>query len=831
VKKLIGSVSALAMLTAASASFAQTAANADVDAIIVTGTRSTSRTVTSSLAPIDVLSNVELTKSGKLSTRDLITTLVPSAFTSNSGAGASFAVKTLSLRGLSGDQTLVLVNGKRRHNTAILFVNGTTQNGQSPPDLDLIPSAAVEHIEVLRDGASAQYGSDALAGVVNIILKKAPDGGSLTALYGKTGEGDGETGQLSGNIGFSLGDKGGNINLTGDVKTQDFTDRGITPIPLTTQFYPRINGQLDPREATVNRNGRSHPGSPMVQLYGMGVSAGLPITDAIDFYTFSTVTRRKSTAWLTFRLPASNNNVPSVTPEGYTPKLFINDADFQTVAGFEGTSLFGTGISWDLSTSLARDNVQYHESSLNTSLGAASPTYFYLGKLVSQEWTNNLDLTKEVQLGAFTKPLFVAAGLEYRKNRYEIGLGDQASYIIGTATVPVGQSTGVGTPAAGGAQGVSGFGPLSAGVFSRSNWSAYINLEQSIGDKIDLSLAGRHEDYSDFGTADTAKISGRFAPIEEFAVRATASTGFRAPSLPQQHYASSSTIGVLLPGATSTVLYPVQLLPPDSPAAMALGAKPLEPEKSTNYSVGFVAKPLSGLSLTLDVYQIKIKDRIMQSATLGGSPVSVQLAVSAALRTAGVNPNQAAFYYANAADTTTKGLDFVADYRTDFGAFGSVKWTLSANYNKTKFDRVTSPPPALAALGAVLIDRVKIGDFTKATPKDKYIASANWTLDKYSAILRLTRFGQVKQTTTNPVNDEYVSPALIVDLDLTYSITDNLTATLGANNLLNKFPDKVSNANQGLNGSITAVPFSAYNQYSPYGIGGSFIYTRLAYSF
>jgi len=161
-----------------------------------------------------------------------------------------------------------------------------------------------------------------------------------------------------------------------------------------------------------------------------------PITDAVDFYTFSTVTRRKSTAWLTYRLPASNNNVPAVTPEGYTPKLFINDADFQTVAGFEGTSLFGTGISWDLSTSLARDNVAYHESSLNASLGAASPTYFYLGKLVSQEWTNNFDLTKEVQLGAFSKPLFVVAGLEYRKNKYEIGLGDPAPNITRTPHVP-----------------------------------------------------------------------------------------------------------------------------------------------------------------------------------------------------------------------------------------------------------------------------------------------------------------------------------------------------------------------------------------------------------
>jgi iron complex outermembrane receptor protein len=827
-KSIIGSVSALALLTSASGAWAQ-AAGGEVDAVIVTGTRSTSRTVTSSLAPIDVLSNIELTKSGKLSTRDLITTLVPSAFTSNSGAGASFAVKTMSLRGLSGDQTLVLVNGKRRHNTAILFVNGTTQNGQSPPDLDLIPSASVEHIEVLRDGASAQYGSDALAGVVNIILKANDEGGSLTGLYGKTGEGDGATSQLNGNIGFKLGDNGGYVSLTGDIKFQDFTDRGIVPIPITTQFYPRINGALDPREATVDRTGRSHPGSPQVQLYGAGFNAGLPLTDNLEAYAFGTLTRRRSVAFLTYRLPASNNNVPAVTPEGYTPKLFIKDADFQIAGGLKGTALFG--FDWDLSTTISADDVDYSESSLNTSLGSRSPTFFYLGKLKSEEWTSNLDINREVQTGVFAKPLFVAGGLEYRNNSYTIGLGQPESYVIGTATVPVGQSTGVGLPAAGGAQGVSGFGPLSAGTFSRNNSSIYINLEQSLADNIDLSFAARHESYSDFGNADTAKISGRYEPFSGFAVRATASTGFRAPSLPQQHYASSSTIGVLLPGATATVLYPVQLLPPDSPAAMALGAKPLEPEKSTNYSVGFVAKPLPGLNVTLDVYQIKIEDRIMQSATLGGSPIAVQLAVSAALASAGVNPQQAAFYYANAADTTTKGVDFVADYRSDFGDFGTVKWTVSANYNKTTFDRITSPPPALAALGAVLIDRVKIGDFTVGTPKDKYIASAYWTLGDFNTTLRLTRYGEVRQTATTAALDEYVSPALIVDLDLTYNFTEKVSLTVGANNLLNKFPDSVRASNQGLNGSITAVPFSYYNQYSPYGIGGGFYYTRLAYQF
>jgi iron complex outermembrane receptor protein len=796
-----------------------------IEEVIVTGTRSTSRTITESMAPIDVISAAELTKSGKQSTRDLISSLVPSANTSNSGAGASFAVKTVSLRGLGADQTLVLVNGKRRHNTAILFVNGTTQNGQSPPDLDLIPSASIERIEVLRDGASAQYGSDALAGVINILLKKAPEGGSLSALYGKTAEGDGETGQFAGNIGFRLGEAG-YLNLTGDVRINDLTDRGDKTIN-TTQLYFPLNalGQPvkvttpgatpDPREATANRH-TSHPGSPAVQLFSLGYSAGSPITDDIDLYSFGTFASRNSAAWLTYRNPNAVNNITAVTPDGYTPRLFLKDRDFQVVAGAEGKDLFG--FAWDLSSSFSRDDVGYYENSLNASLGPASPTHFYIGSLKFQEWTTNLDVTREIPTAWFAKPLFLAGGLEYRADQFQIEAGEPASYIDGGYVAPVG-SPQAGVLFAGGSQGVTGFPISAAGTFKRNNASAYLNIEQSLTQKWEVALAGRFEHYSDFGNAKTFKFSSRYAITPWLAVRGTASTGFRAPSLQQQHYASSSTIGAVPPGELVARLYPVQLLPPDNPAAVALGAKPLKAEKSTNYSVGLVARPLPRLNVTLDLYQIKIDNRILQSATLGPN-----LAVSNALASQGLNRYQAAFYYGNFADTSTRGIDLVADYRTDLGDFGSVRWTFSANYNKSKFDRIVSPSPTLAAAGIVYVDRVKIGDLTVGTPRDKYILGADWTLGKFDTNLRLTRYGEVVQRTA-AFTDETVSPRLIVDLDLSYAATDKITLSVGANNLLDAYPDSVRASNRG------TPAFAYYNQYSPYGISGGFYYARIAARF
>ncbi len=802
---------------ASSAKPAEPGGSSGVEEVIVTGTRATNRTVASSLAPIDVLPAVELQKSGKQSARDLISTLVPSATTSNSGAGASFAVKTVSLRGLAADQTLVLVNGKRRHNTAILFVNGTTQNGQSPPDMDLIPVSAIDHIEVLRDGASAQYGSDALAGVINIILKKQPDQGSLSVLGGKYIDGGGLTEQGTGNVGLKVGD--GSLNLSLDLRDSGYVDRGVNY--TGTFFAPYAGGSNpDPRENSVDRH-INRPGQPAIQLYSAGENFDYPIGDAATVYAFGTASSRYSRAWLTPRLPNQTaNQIAEVYPLGYSPKLRLIDHDWQQNVGVKAPDL--AGFTVDLSTSFSQDTVDFKEDSLNASYGPASPTRFYLGAMQTQESTTNLDLTRTLPTGLFAKPLFLAGGLEYRWDQLIIEKGDPASYLDGRYVAVSGPDKGVINQA--GAQGVSGFGPLSAGDYSRNNVSLYINGEQALLDNWDFSVAGRYEHYSDFGDAETYKVSTRYEVTPGFALRGTVSSGFRAPSLQQEHYASASTIGVKLPGATTTSLYPVQLLPPNSPAAMALGATPLKPETSNNYSVGFVAQPLSNMSFTVDLYDVDINNRILQSASLGPA-----VAVSNVLASVGLNPQQAVFFYTNGADTRTYGIDLVAEYRKNFGDLGRFHWTFSADLNHTRFLRIEQPPPTLAAAGLVLVDRARQGDFTLGNPREKFIFSTEWQIWRLDSTLRLNGYGSVVSVASasagGAASDETVSAAMTVDLDIAARLTDRLTFSIGGNNLLNRYPNIVRPADRG------ATMFTYTNQYSPFGIAGGFYYGRLTYSF
>ncbi|WP_243395597.1 TonB-dependent receptor [Sphingomonas oleivorans] len=786
--------------------------------IIVTGTRQTNRTVADSLAPIDVLSASELTStSGKQSVRDLLGTLVPSINVSNSGAGASFAVKTLSLRGLSSDQLLVLVNGKRRHNTATLFINGTTQNGQSPADLDLIPTSAIERIEVLRDGASAQYGSDALAGVINLILKDDDKGGTAAVLFGQTFGGDGDTGQALGDFGLPLGD-GGHLHFAADARLQARTDRGG---PNTSVLYPRINGQLDPREATANRY-VNHPGQPQVAVLNLSYDAALPLGEAVRFYSFGTASTRHSDAWLTFRNPNASNNIIEIFPDGYVPRLHVYDRDYQVAAGLRGD--VGLNFVWDLSSTYSRNRVRYRETTaLNVSMGPASPTDFYIGRVIASEWTSNIDLKNEFDLGFLEEPLLAAIGAEYRKNWYEIGAGEPASYIDGGYRAPPGKLF-PGVARQPGSQGVTGFPADAAGKFSRHSIGAYANFEQTIVKGWDAAAAVRYEDYSDAGTTTTGKFSTRLEPIEGIALRGTVSTGFRAPTLQQQHYASSSTIGVLIPPSTVTQLYPVRALPVDSPAAVALGATPLKPEKSTNYSAGFVFTAIPALNVTIDAYQIDIDDRILLSGTLIDNARS-NGAVRNAFLSAGLDPNQGGFYFSNAADTRTRGLDIVGTYRAGLGSFGRATFSLSGNFNKTKFRSIDLPPPALANAGLVLIDRARQGDFTKGTPRDKFIGSVNWELGPATLNLRATRYGKVTMVSNIAANDDTIDPKVIFDVDLAAKLNDNVRVSIGANNLFNVYPTVLKPANQGVTG------FSYYNAYSPYGISGGFYYTRLAFTF
>ncbi|MEC3910824.1 TonB-dependent receptor [Sphingobium sp. CR2-8] len=798
----------------------------DATPIIVTGTRTTNRTVAESLAPIDVLGEKDLEASGKQSVRDLLGTLVPSINVSNNGAGASWAVRTLSLRGLGGDQLLVLVNGKRRHNTATLFINGSVQNGQSPPDLDLIPGNAIQRIEVLRDGASAQYGSDAIAGVVNILLKNDTSGGAALTL-GSTADNGGWQGRWQVDKGFSLGADGGYIHISGDGVLQDNTITKSSPI-TTNPFYPTG----DPRNANPNRI-RAKYGQPQVIGGNVGYDAMLPVGDRFELYSFGTYSKRHAAGWLTYRNPAALNNIYEIYSEGYIPRIHVYDEDFQVAAGLRGD--IGSGIRADLSTSYAQNEVKYAQTtSLNPSLGTASPTHFYLGKIRFDEWTSNLDLSKEFDIG-LAGPIALAVGGEYKKNKFLIGPGDPVSYIDGGYRSPPGAWLAGQTRTGVGSQGVTGFLPSGSGSWSRDNWSAYVNLEGKIIEGVEFGLAGRHEDYSDFGTTDTGKASIRIEPTRGFAVRGTASTGFRAPTLQQQHYASSSTINVPVNGVNQ--LLPVQALPVDGIAARALGAVSLRPEKSRNLSAGVVITPAPNLNLTIDAYQIKVRDRILLSETLSGA------VVMNALATAGIRGVAGGLIFSNAADTRTRGLDIVSTYRAGLGDMGTATFSLSANFNKTIFTHIDPVPAVIAASGLALIGRAKIGDLSEGTPRNKFIANVLWEKDDFNLNLRATRYGKVVQRAgarvfhtsdfvgctagsagcTLDFVDEKLTPKTILDLELGYKLAQGVKLSVGANNLLNTYPDKLKPVNRTVG--------SLYNAYAPYGISGGFYYGRFNLEF
>ncbi len=801
---------ALAALTPALALAAEAPAAEpapDGGTIIVTGTRQVARSATESLAPIDVLSAKDLQASGKQSVRDLLGTLVPSINVSNSGAGASFAVKTMSLRGLAGDHVLVLVNGKRRHNTATMFINGTTQNGQSPADLDLIAANSIARVEVLRDGASAQYGSDAIAGVVNVILKNDKSG-SASLTGGTTWDGGGDTTRASIDKGFAVG--AATIHLSAEGWLQARTTRSALNPGLfyarVGQLYSATTGTLDPREATVNRN-VNRAGQPASEGFNIGYDASIPVS-GVKLYSFGTFSHRHNDAWLTYRFPDAPNNIPEVYPGGYAPHLHVSDHDYQVTAGVKSEK--GAFVNFDLSTSYGRNLSSYVETSaLNASMGPASPTTFYIGRVKATEWTNNLDLQKDVPLGLY-QPLSLALGAEYRESTYGIGAGEPASYIDGGYKSTTGANANVLRTS--GSQGVTGFAPTAAGKWKRTAWSAYVNVEQKLLPGVEVALAGRHEDYSDFGKTDTGKASARFEPVKGFALRGTASTGFRAPTLQQQHYSSASTINV------GGVLLPVSALPVDSAAGIALGAKPLKPERSVNYSLGFVFNAVPRFSLTVDAYQIKIKDRILLSSTLQGATVRNVLA------SAGITSSAGGFYFSNSTDTRTRGIDIVGTYRAKLGDWGKANLSLSANFNETVFTRVDPVPAALTGVGP-LIGRDRIGDFTVGTPRNKFIASVAWEKGPAALNLRATRYGRVTQMNASATGlDASIDPKVIVDLDASYKLDNGIKIAAGANNLFNTYPNQLPASLQG-NG------FTLYNAYSPYGVSGGFYYARLSFAF
>ena len=808
---LLGSVALLGLQY--SDALAQTKVADANETVIVTGTRGKERTVTSSATPIDVLKGAAIEQAGQGSVLAALDTLVPS-FVEPAVPGGSTAtvIHTGGLRGLNPDQTLILVNGKRRHKTSLINAVSSLYNGSVPVDLDLIAQSAIDHIEVLRDGAAAQYGSDAIAGVVNIILKSDTSGAQLSGSAGQNMDrNDGQIFTQLGHMGFNLGDKGFlDLSATG---TETFVSNRANPISSNILLYNLVNGQPDPREATINRLITPNNGQMPQTTINTAFNAEYSVGDGIDVYSFGTMSHRISRIDWTYRAPNNIASLPEIYPNGFEPLENISEWDYQAALGVRGKF---DGWDWDASTSFGTNQArEFNHNSINASLGPTSPTSFYVGKLESTEWVNSLDITRGIPVGDGS--LQVSFGFEHRQERFDILAGDPAASAIGNYVIPAGQPhAGQYPPPT--AQASSGISASDAGHLSRNNLAAYFDVAYDPTDRMTIEAAGRFEHYDDAsGDSVIGKISGRYALTPWLAVRGDVNTGFRAPALAQELWASTTSQFQLIGG--NLTLLQIKSLPVASPAAVALGATPLQPEKSLNYSGGVVLTPEPNLDVTLDAYSIDVYDHVEPTGTFTGS------AVTNILVSQGLPSNISVTYFTNAINTRTQGLDLVASYDADIGEFGQMLLNASFNYNVTTITHIIPNPPQLASLGAgyVIFDARSQGNLTVGLPKTKIVLSDTWNWNDFTLIPKLIRFGGFTSVQNLASQTRSFNAKWITDLELDWRFAPQWNVAVGANNLFNVYPSPagIYNVNTGA---------GQYPGSSPFGFTGGFYYGRVSVS-
>lgn len=838
----IASFTATAGLAQTSPADAADPAADDGATIIVTGTRASGITAAESPTPIKLLGADAIEKVGQPNLNQALTQLVPSFVAQAFGGDMSNQTLQARLRGLSPNHSLVLINGKRRHTTANFAVLSGPFQGGASADLDLISPQAIQRIEVLEQGAAAQYGSDAIAGVINILLKDGDEGGTAVASYGEYYKGDGGTYNAQLNLGTKVGEAGW-INLTGFYRSHGRSLRGGLDRRVTDMNGALLTS-LSPAQRTLYAGQDGFPyvnkivGDAKSRLYNTSYNAGYDLGD-IQLYSFGTYSHKTASSIQNFRLadrvirsPTLGVGATLATPgailfdsTGFDPTEEISEDDFGITGGIKGESM---GWKWDLSTTYGKDKVKlYTRNSANASLfvdTGFTPTDFYDGQFINEELTLNADLGKEFDVG-MAEPMNVAIGAEYRKNDYTIGSGDPGSiYKEGGQSYP-------------------GFRPTDAGKNGRKSYSAYIDFSMTPTDGLKLDVAGRYEHYSDFGSKVIGKLTGRYDITDGFALRGTVSNGFRAPTLAESFYSATNV------APTSATVQ----LPANSAAAKLVGFQNLKPEKSTTFSAGFVAEPVDRLTLTVDAYQIKVKDRIIGSGSIPGKisgatcnpatnancPFDGNLILNAIAAQGNIlDPtvgDVSIAVFTNGVDTRTRGIDLTASYPMSLD-FGSVNWTLSANYNETKITKVTVDPRLLDASAQSIIE--------KSSPKWKVIAGATLTSGPLSITLREAVYGPTSQLTrpsgayTGPVQGYYVAKvgtAALTDLEISYELITDLTLTVGANNLFDKKPEKVYNVTLANGTGLRPVTGSnVWNQpytFSPYGFNGGYYYGRITLKF
>ena len=845
-----------------------------VDEVVVLGTAREDVTSLTSTAPIDVISSAELKSTGAVNLNEALSKLHPSFnFPQGQNAVKGQGVRSASLRGVGPGYTLVLVNGKRRNLSALLAGTDPWPATQVV-DINTIPMSAVERIEVLRDGASAEYGSDAIAGVINIVLKSNAKGGDVDVSGGGYSDGGGETYHFLGNQGFQLG-AGGFVNLNIDRLNSANVDR-------STDDWRQLFPSGDARNQTYPKN-YGQWGQASQDNWTALANAELPLSSSVTAYGWLNYANKSSHNYVNpERVVAANTASTTATnptqlsptdelgiyPNGYQPSMTYVSKDWNAVGGVKaGNADIG---HFDFGVSYGRDELgRYTYISLNPSWGPSSPTSFYLGSWIDNMTSVTADYKKDLSI-PFVNSTVLSAGALFRHESW--GTGDFGDYVgyspgplaglplwalystpstvyAGTTAAYVGKTAaqvagsyagiydqyasqfpGINFSSAAGSIGATGsstagISPIDAGTYSRHVSGGYLGFDAKVTPSFDVGATGRFEDYSDFGSTTNYRVTARYEFVRQFAVRGTVSTGFHAPSLAEigqqvTSYTGTFTnngISILTPGYT-------RLFRPSDPEAAAFGAKPLEPEKSTTYSFGFVIRPEETSSITIDAYDLKIDRVITVTDPIQGATVT------AAFIAAGLPGYTQATYYLNAWNARTDGVDIVGQ-KYFVLPVGRLDLSLGGSYHTT---RVTDPNNFVTIGGTTInvLNNSHIRDAETGTPKTKVILSGRYTLGPWAAELTGTRYSSYRYNVGNIPNvvqangnvDQEFSPETYVDLLVSYNIRENLRLGVSVQNLLDRYPDKYVDGNRS----------SGINQYSfiaPNGASGRFVLVDANWSF
>ena len=815
---------AIASLFASGVATAQNVSNEPDAVVVVTGTRVANRTALDTTAPVDIISSETLKNSGNTELNQALSIALPSLnFPRPSLTDGTDTVRPAMLRGMAPDQSLVLVNSKRRHSSALVNLNGSIGRGSAAVDMNTIPSAIVKNIEVLRDGAAAQYGSDAIAGVVNIRLRTDRTGGEGTVTYGarlteydlkndtlpadrtwangpaSRKRADGQTATVSAWKGLPLGESG-YLTIAAEYKDQARTERGGYDM---RQQYAKVNGAYDPRELTVNRFNAWY-GEPDMKQSTLFANAGTNLGGGAKLYGWTSYQKREARSAGYFRRASDVRNITSIYPDGFLPIIAPTVDDFSATGG--ATWAMG---DWEMDASLGygRNKMQFEiQNTLNRSIGPTSKTAFDAGGFIYDQTVLNLTGVRSFAMDGLASPLNVAIGTEARREGYQLFAGEPDSYRYGGQLQP-----GTTTPAAPGAQVFPGFRPSNESDTSRTAIGAFVDVEANLTQQLLASVAVRAERYSDFGNSLAGKLAARYDFAPAFSLRGSVQNGFRAPSPQQQNFSATSTIFI------NGVPFDLTTFRPNDPIAVALGAKPLDAEKSLNLSLGGVMR-FDKMSLTIDAYRIKMRDRIVLSENLIESSVP---GIGAYLARQGFPTSGGGRFFINGVDTTTDGVDVV--FNAPFTAVdaGRFDLTLAANFNRTE---VTKLPTSGTLTGfnpaPVLFGRINTITFEKGTPKNKLSANLNWKLGQWGATVRATRYGETIDPGTTPALDLTLAAKTLVDLEARYAFTAKTSLALGADNLFDTYPTGNPVAR-----NTTGAPL--FSNYSPFGRSGRFVYARL----